>query len=128
MVPSHSDPPGGIAAKPTGAAKRFRRKLLHGLHHVPRVIVTGKLRSYAATRREVLPGVQHQQSRPLNSRADVPPQPTRRRERPVQRFKPARHAQRFPSAYSRIHNDVQLRRHRLIADQHRAAPDAAFQV
>jgi transposase-like protein len=35
------------------AAKRFFRKLLNGLQYVPRVIVTDKLRSYAAAKREI---------------------------------------------------------------------------
>ena len=46
----------------------------------------------------------------------------------MQRFKSARHAQRFLSAHGRIHNHFQLRRHRLTADQHRAARDAAFRT
>jgi len=53
---------------------------------------------------------------------------TRIRERQMQRFKSARHAQRFLSAHSRIHNHFQLRRHRLTTDQHRAARDAAFRT
>jgi putative transposase len=44
----------------------------------------------------------------------------------MQRFKSARHAQRFLAAHGRIRNHFQLRRHRLTADQHRAARDAAF--
>ena len=44
----------------------------------------------------------------------------------MQRFKSARHAQRFLSAHSRIHDHFQLRRHRLTAHQHRAARNAAF--
>jgi putative transposase len=110
------------------AAKRFFRKLLKGLQYVPRVLVTDKLRSYAAAKREILPGVEHRQSRYLNQRAEVSHQPTRRRERQMQRFKSARHAQRFLSAHSRIHNHFQLRRHRLTADQHRAARDDAFRT
>ncbi len=110
------------------AAKRFFRKLLKGLQYVPRVLVTDKLKSYAAAKREVLPGVEHRQSRYLNNRAEVSHQPTRRREWQMQRFKSARHAQRFLSAHSRIHNHFQLRRHRLTADQHRAARDAAFRT
>ena len=110
------------------AAKRFFRKLLRGLQYVPRVIVTDKLRSYDAAKREILPGVEHRQSRYLNNRAEVSHQPTRRRERQMQRFKSARHAQRFLSAHSRIHNHFQLRRHRLTADQHRAARDQAFRT
>ena len=53
-------------------------------------------------------------------------QPTRRRERRMQRLKSARHAQRFLSAHSRIHNHVQLRRYRLTADQYRTARGHAF--
>jgi putative transposase len=43
----------------TAAAKKFFRKLLKGLTYVPRVIVTDKLKSYAAAKREILPGVEH---------------------------------------------------------------------
>jgi putative transposase len=37
------------------AAKKFLRKLLKGLTYVPRVIVTDKLKSYGAAKREILP-------------------------------------------------------------------------
>ena len=110
------------------AAKRFFRKLLRGLQYVPRVLVTDKLRSYATAKREILPGVEHRQSRYLNNRAEVSHQPTRRREWQMQRFKSARHAQRFLSTHSRIHYHFQLRRYRLTADQHRAARDVAFRT
>ena len=110
------------------AAKRFFRKLPKGLQYAPRVLVTDKLRSHAAAKREILPGVERRQSRYLNNRAEVSHQPARRRERQMQRFRSARHAQRFLSAHSRIHNHLQLRRHRLTADQHRAARDAAFRT
>jgi putative transposase len=110
------------------AAKRFFRKLLKSLQYVPRVIVTDKLKSYAAAKREILPGVEHRQSRYLNNRAEVSHQPTRRRERQMQRFKSARHAQRFLSNHSRIHKHFQLRRHRLRAAEYRVARDAAFRT
>ena len=48
--------------------------------------------------------------------------------RQMQRFKSARHAQRLLSAHSRIHNHLQLRRHRLTASEHRAARDYAFRT
>jgi putative transposase len=108
------------------AAKRFFRKLLRGLQYVPRVIVTDKLRSYGAAKREILPGVEHRQSRYLNNRAEVSHQPTRRRERQMQRFKSARQAQVFLSSHGRIHNHFQLRRHRLSALEYRQAREAAF--
>jgi putative transposase len=112
----------------TKAAKRFFRKLLKGLRYVPRVIVTDKLRSYAAAKREVLPGVEHRQSRYLNNRAEASHQPTRRRERQMQRFKSARHTQRFLAIHSRIHNHFQLRRHCLAASGYRAARTNAFRI
>ena len=40
------------------AAKKFFRKLLKGLQYVPRVIITDKLKSYGAAKREILPGVE----------------------------------------------------------------------
>jgi putative transposase len=46
----------------------------------------------------------------------------------MQRFKSARHAQRFLSSHGQIHNLFQLRRHCLTATEHRAARDRAFQV
>ena len=110
------------------AAKRFFRKPLRGLQYAPRVVITDKLRSYAAAKRETLPGVEPRQSRYPNNRAEVSHQPTRRRKRQMQRFKSARHAQRFLFVHSRIHNHFQLRRHRLTADQHRAARNRAFRT
>ena len=38
------------------AAKKFFRKLLKGLQYVPRVIITDKLKSYGAAKREICPG------------------------------------------------------------------------
>jgi putative transposase len=110
----------------TKAAKRFFHKLLKGLQYAPRVIITDKLKSYAAAKREILPHVEHRQSRYLNNRAEVSHQPTRRRERQMKRFKSARHAQRFLSNHSRIHNHFQLRRHRLSATEYRSARSSAF--
>jgi putative transposase len=71
------------------AAKRFFRKLLKGLQYVPRVIVTDKLKSYGAAKREILPSVEHRQGRYLNNRIEVSHQPTRRRKRHMKRFKSA---------------------------------------
>ena len=86
------------------AAKRFFRKLLRDLQYGPRVIVTDKLRSYGAAKLEILPGVEHRQSRYLNNQAEVLHQPTQRRERQMQRLKSARHAQRLLATHARIQN------------------------
>jgi putative transposase len=80
---------------PNNRDRRIFRKLLKGFRYVPRVIVTDKLKSYAAAKRQILPSIEHRQSRYLNNRAEVSHQPTRRRERQMKRFKSARHAQRF---------------------------------
>lgn len=110
----------------TDAAKRFFRKLLSGGTEVPRVLVTDKLKIYAAAKREILPKVEHRQSRYLNNRAEVSHQPTRRRERQMQRFKSTRQAQRFLSVHSRIHSHFQLRRHLISATEYRSFRAAAF--
>jgi putative transposase len=52
------------------AARRFLRRLMKKTGAVPRVIVTGKLRAYGAARREVMPCVEHRQSKYLNNRAE----------------------------------------------------------
>jgi len=80
------------------AAKRFFRKLRVRLQYVPRVIITDKLKSYAAAKREILPGVEHRQHKGLNNRAENSHQPTRLREKKMRRFKSAKQAQRFLSA------------------------------
>ena len=43
------------------AAKRLFRKLLRKQGRTPRVLVTDKLKSYAAAKREIMPGVEHRQ-------------------------------------------------------------------
>jgi putative transposase len=91
------------------------------------VIITDKPKSYAA-KREILPGVEHRQSRYLNNRAEVSHQPTRRRERQMRRFTSPKQGQRYLSTHSRIHNRFQLRRHRIAANEYRAARDVAFRV
>src|SRR5690349_6775953 len=71
----------------THAAKRFFRKLLKGLQYAPRVIITDKLKSYGAAKREILPGVEHRQHKGLNNRAERSHQLTRLRERMMRRFR-----------------------------------------
>src|SRR5918995_478445 len=98
-----------------GAAKRLLRKLLKRQCRAPRVLITDKLASYGAAKREVMPGVEHRQHKGLNNRAENSHQPTRRRERQMKRFKSARHAQRFLSAHDQINNLFLLPRHQMPA-------------
>jgi putative transposase len=102
-------------------------KLLKGLTYVPRVIVTDQLKSYGAAKREILPGVEHRQQRYLNNRAENSHQPTRQRERRMQRFKSPGHAQRFLAASGPISQHFRLRRHRLSAPAYRQAIRNRFQ-
>jgi putative transposase len=110
------------------AAKRFFRKLLKGLRYVPRVMITDKLKSYSAAKREILPGVKHWQHKGLNNRAENSHQPTRLREKKMRHFKSAKQAQRFLSAFGPIAGHFQLRRHRLKAEEYRAILQARFLV
>ena len=79
------------------AAKRLLRKLLKKQMRPPRVMITDKLASYGAAKREIMPGIEHRQHKGLNNRAENSHQPTRRRERQMKQFKSAGHAQRFLS-------------------------------
>jgi len=101
------------------AAVKFLRKLLKGLLAVPRVLITDKLASYGAAKREVLPSVEHRQHKRLNNRAENSHQPTRERERRMRRFKSPGHAQRFLASYGPIAAHFRPRRHRLTAVAYR---------
>jgi putative transposase len=79
------------------AAKRLFRKLLKKQGRAPRVLITDKLRSCAAAKREIMPGVEHRPHKGLNNRAENSHQPTRRREQIMKRFRSSRQVQRFLS-------------------------------
>jgi len=101
------------------AAKTFVRKLLTGLTYVPRVLITDKLTSYGAATRELLPGVEHRQSRSLTNQCESSQRLTRQRERRMQGFKSPGHAQRFRSAYGPSAQHFRPRRHLLSASAYR---------
>ena len=110
------------------AAKRLLRKLLRRQCRAPCVMITDKLPSCGAAKREVMPGVEHRQHKGLNNRAENSHQPTRRRERQMKRFKSARQVQRFLSAHDQIANLFHLRRDHVTASEYRAARLRAFEV
>jgi putative transposase len=110
------------------AAKKFFRKLLKGLTYVPRVMITDQLKSYSAALRELLPSVEHRQHRYLNNRAENSHQPTRQRERRMQRFKSAEHALRFLAAYGAIASHFRPRRHLFPAREYRLQMTQTFQT
>ena len=110
------------------AAKRFFRKLLKGMCYSPRAIVTDKLRSYGAAKKEIMPGVMHWQDKWENNQAENSHQPTRQRERQMRRFKSPGHAQRFLSAHGPINNLFRVGRHLLKAKHYRWFRDRAFDI
>src|ERR671911_10714 len=105
---------------------RLLRKLLKKQGVAPRVMITDKLASYGAAKREIMPGVEHRQHKGLNNRAENSHQPTRRRERQMKRFKSAGQAQRFLSAHDQINNLFHLPRHQMPAT--RAERTRAFEA
>ena len=112
----------------TQAAKRLLRKLMRRQCRPPRVMITDKLASYGAAKREVMPSVEHRKHKGLNNRAENSHQPTRQRERQMKRFKSAGQAQRFLSTHDGINNLFHLRRHQVPATQYRATRTQAFQA
>ena len=110
------------------AAKRLLRKLLKRQGRAPRVMITDKLASYAAAKKDLMPDVEHRRHKGLNNRAENSHQPTRRRERQMKRFKSPGQAQRFLSTHDRINNLFHLRRDHVAADQYRAARSRAFEI
>ncbi|MBV9386136.1 MAG: IS6 family transposase [Chroococcidiopsidaceae cyanobacterium CP_BM_ER_R8_30] len=103
----------------TKAAKRFFRKLLKKQGFVLRVIMTDKLKSYEAARKQVLKRVEHRQHKGLNNRAENLYRPTRVQERRMQRFKSPGQAQRFLSAFGPIRDHFHPKQHELSAKRYR---------
>ena len=112
------------------AAKRFFRKLLKdqikGQNEPPWRMITDKLKSYSAARREVLPSVPHSTAQYENNRAEVSHEPTRQRERQMRRFKSAGQAQRFLTVYGVVGNLFRLGRHLTRAIHYREFRSRAF--
>jgi len=93
------------------AVLRLMRKLLKKQGFAPKLLVTDKLRSYAAAFRRLRLSCHHEQGLRRNNRAENSHQAVRRRERKLQRFKSARSAQRFLSMHAAVHNTFNLQRH-----------------
>jgi hypothetical protein len=96
------------------------------VEEIPEDLYTDRLKSDGAAQREVLLSVEHRQPRYLNNRAENSHQPTRQRERRLQGFKSAGHAQRFLSAYGPIAQHFRPRHHLLPASEYRQAMAKRF--
>lgn len=88
----------------TKAARRLLVRLLKKQGLAPKRIITDKLRSYGAARRDVMPGVEHRSHKGLNNCAENSHVPLRKRERVMQGFRSAGGLQRFISVFSAVRN------------------------
>jgi putative transposase len=97
----------------TKAAKRLLRRLLKKQGVAPKRVITDKLASYGAAKREVMPEIDHWSHKGLNNRAANSHVPLRRRERVMQGFRSQGSLQRFTRVFSAVRNlSVPPRSHR----------------
>lgn len=90
------------------AAKRLLVRLMKRTGLVPKRIVTDKLRSYGAAKREVAPGLDHWSHKGLNNRAENSHLPFRKRERTMHGYRSPGALQRFVSIHSVIRNSFSV--------------------
>ncbi len=109
------------------AALKLMRKLLKKQGCAPRTMVTDKLRAYSAAIRDLGLTARHHRAKWKNNRAENSHQPTRRRERKMQRFKSPGPTQRFLSIHAAFHNHFNTRRHLIAASEHRRLRDHALE-
>ncbi len=88
----------------TKAAKRLLKRLLKKQGRPPRRMITDKLGSYAAARRQIIPRTEHRSHKGLNNRAENSHLPLRRREHVMQGFRSPGGLQRSTSVFSAIRN------------------------
>ncbi|NLS06961.1 IS6 family transposase [Rhizobium sp. P32RR-XVIII] len=88
----------------TKAAKRLLLRLLKKQGMPPKRIITDKLRSYSAAKRDLMPTVEHRSHKGLNNRAENSHLPLRKRERTMQGFRSPGSLQRFISIFSALRN------------------------
>ncbi|CCV09428.1 transposase (fragment) [Mesorhizobium metallidurans STM 2683] len=109
----------------TKAAKRLLTRLLKKQGMAPKRMITDKLRSYGAAKRQIMPNVEHRSHKGLNNRAENSHLPFRKRERVRQGFRSIGSLQHFVSVFSAVRNlfvpshinrsASQIRKHRLQA-------------
>jgi putative transposase len=108
------------------AALKLMRKLLKKYGFVPDRLITDDLRSYGAAAHDLGIDSHHQRGRWKNNRAENSHQPTRRRERKMQRFKSQGSAQKFLSTHAAVYNTFNVQRHLTSAQTHRIFRAAAM--
>src|SRR6202162_6028685 len=94
------------------------RKPLKKYAFVPERLITDDLRSYGAAAHDLGIASRHERGRSKNNRAENSHQPTRRRERKMQRFKSVGSAQKFLSSHAAVYNIFNVQRHLTSAPTH----------
>ena len=108
------------------AALKLMRKLLKKYGFVPDRVITDDLRSCGAAAHDLRIESRHERDRWKNNRAENSHQPTRRRERKMQRFKSPSSAQKFLSTHAVVYNIFNVQRHLASAQTHRTLRVAAM--
>ena len=103
------------------AAVKLMRKLLKKQGFAPDELVADKLRSCGAAKSEIGLSARHEQGLRKNNRAENSHQPTRRRERKMQRFESPGSAQRFLAVHAAVFNTFNVQRH-LTSRRHASRP------
>jgi putative transposase len=85
-------------------AKRLLKRLLKKQGCPPQRMITDKLGSYAAARRQIMPATEHRSHKGLNNRAESSHLPFHQRERARQGFRSPGGLQRFISVFSAARN------------------------
>ena len=101
------------------AALKLMRRLLKNCGFVPDRLITDDLRSYEAAAHDLGIRNRHERGRWKNNRVENSHQPTRRRERKMQRSKSPGSAQKFLSTHAAVHNTFNVQRHLTSARTHR---------
>lgn len=92
------------------AALKFLRRTLKTHQATPRAVVTDIWQASMPAVRDVILNAENQVGKRLDNRIENSLQPTRRRERKLQRFKSAKPAQRFLSIFSAFCNRFNVQR------------------
>jgi putative transposase len=108
------------------AALKLMGKLLKKYAFVLERLVNDDLRSYSAAARDLVIERRNERGRWKNNRAENSHQPTRQRERKMQRFKSPGSAQKFSSTHAAFYNTFNVQRHLTSAQTHRALRAAAM--
>ena len=95
-------------------------------HGGPQTVVTDGLRSYGAAMKEIGNQGRQEVGRWLNNRAENSHQPSRRRERAMERFRRIKTLQKFVAVHGAVHNHFNQERHLSSRDLYRKRRSAAL--